>query len=133
MDDPITAKDLFVAIGAIVGSLIASGGFWAWLSRRDTRKNAATQLLLGLAHDRIIQLGMGYIERGSITKDEYEDFEKYLFGPYSVFGGNGLAEKVFAHVKLLPMSGKDTTRIRVVKEHDPNDPHTDGTYLAVVE
>lgn len=132
MDDPITAKDLFVAIGAIVGSLIASGGFWAWLSRRDARRNATTQLLLGLAHDRIIHLGMGYIERGSITKDEYEDFEKYLFGPYSVFGGNGLAEKVMAHVKLLPMSGKDSTRIRVVKEHDPNEPHNDGHYKTVV-
>lgn len=123
MDDPIMAKDLFVAIGAIVGSLIASGGFWAWLSRRDARRNATTQLLLGLAHDRIIHLGMGYIERGSITKDEYEDFEKYLYGPYSAFGGNGLAEKVMAHVKQLPMSGPDKTRFRVVKEHDPNESH----------
>lgn len=128
MNDPITAKDLFVAIGAIVGSLIASGGFWAWLSKRDTRRNATTQLLLGLAHDRIIHLGMGYIERGSITKDEYEDFEKYLYGPYSNFGGNGLAEKVMAHVKLLPMTGQDKTRFRVVKEHNSNESHNDNQY-----
>lgn len=131
MDDPITAKALVVAIGSIVVSLVASGGFWAWLSRRDARRNATTQLLLGLAHDRIIHLGMGYIERGSVTKDEYEDFEKYLFGPYSAFGGNGLAEKVMAHVKLLPMSGPDKTRFRVVKEHDPNEPPNDNRYHSV--
>ena len=29
-------------------------------------------MLIGLAHDRIIYLGMTYIERGYITQDEYE-------------------------------------------------------------
>lgn len=87
----------------IVCSVMASSGFWAYLQRRDNLKGAHTQLLLGLAHDRIIHLGMSYIERGYLTKDEYEDFEKYLYQPYSEFGGNGLAEKVMTDVKRLPI------------------------------
>lgn len=29
-------------------------------------------MLIGLAHDRIVYLGMSYIDRGWITQDEYE-------------------------------------------------------------
>lgn len=94
---------LIQAVITITCSVIASSGFWAYFQRRDTLKGAHTQLLLGLAHDRIIHLGMSYIERGYLTKDEYEDFEKYLFKPYSEFGGNGLAEKVMNDVKRLPI------------------------------
>lgn len=104
------------ALTGIVTSAIASSGFWAYLQKRDTRKDATNQLLLGLAHDRIVHLGMTYIERGSVNKDEYEDLIKYLYGPYSSFGGNGLAEKVMADVAKLPMTG--VTKIRLVKEHN---------------
>lgn len=60
-------------------------------------------LLVGLAHDRIVHVGRGYIRRGWITFDEYEDFMKYLYDPYSKFGGNGLAEKVAEGVRALPI------------------------------
>lgn len=94
---------LFVT--GLVTAFGASGGFWAWLTHRDTQKKAWTQLLLGLAHDRIIFLCMKYVDRGSITKDEYEDLVKYLWAPYSTFGGNGLAEKIMRDVQNLPMRG----------------------------
>lgn len=110
--------DIAITIITVVGTVVASGGFWAWLQKKSILKSAQTQLLLGLAHDRIIHLGMSYLQEGSITKDQYEDLEKYLYVPYSAFGGNGLAEKVMTDVKLLPMSGVTKTRIRVVKEHD---------------
>lgn len=61
---------------------------------------------------------MSYMARGSITKDEYEDLLKYLWIPYSAFGGNGLAERVMADVKLLPMTGANKSRLVAVKEHD---------------
>lgn len=93
--------------------VIASGGMWSYLERRAERRakrqsaqelnSPQTRLLLGLAHDRIIFLGMQYIGRGWITKDEYEDFDKYLWEPYSEFGGNGLAEKVHEEVRSLPI------------------------------
>jgi hypothetical protein len=123
-------EQLLTVIVTIITAIGASGGFWAYLQKRDTRKNATNQLLLGLAHNEIIRQGMTYIERGSITKDEYEDLEKYLYGPYSEFGGNGLAEKVMAEVKLLPMTGAHKTRARIVKEHNEHDysPRSQGSY-----
>ena len=129
MNDPITAGQLLLGfLATVITALAGAGGFWAWLERRSTRKSATLQLLLGLAHDRIVHLGMGYIDSGSITKDEYEDLIKYLWVPYSAFGGNGLAEKVMTLVKLLPMSGKGKTRIQVVKEHhEPTEhPRSEG-------
>ena len=89
----------------VIASVGASSGFWAWLQKRDTKKSATTRLLLGLAHDRIIFLGMSYIDRGWITKDEYEGFFKYLYAPYQDFGGNGLAERVMVDVQSLPIRG----------------------------
>lgn len=88
---------------AIFASVTASGGLWTYLQKKDTIKGATTQLLLGLAHDRIIYLGMKYIEQGWVTKDEYEDFLHYLCEPYSKFGGNGIAEKVMKEVATLPI------------------------------
>lgn len=87
----------------IVVAVLASSGFWAFIQSKSDTKTANVQLLLGLAHDRIVALGMGYIDRGWITKDEYEDLLKYLYTPYSKFGGNGLAEKVMEGVKALPI------------------------------
>lgn len=58
------------------------------------KKDVKTEMLIGLAHDRIIYLGMQYIERGSITKDEYENLNDYLYKPYFKMGGNGAAKRV---------------------------------------
>jgi hypothetical protein len=99
----------------VVASIVASSGFWAWMMKRSSRNDATTKLLLGLAHDRIVFLGMSYADRGWITKDEYEDFFKYLYQPYSEFGGNGLAEKVMLEVKALPIKNAHKTEIVVEK------------------
>ena len=45
-------------------------------------------MLVGLAHDRIIHLGMVYVTRGYITQDEYENLNDYLYQPYEKMGGN---------------------------------------------
>lgn len=111
---------LLVAGITAIASVGASSGFWAYMSSRDKVKSATIQLLLGLAHDRIIFLGMSYVERGWITKDEYEDFMKYLYTPYSEFGGNGLAEKVMNEVKQLPMRGYHNPVVQVLKEKNVN-------------
>lgn len=87
----------------VAASLTASSGFWAWFMKRTEKRSATTQLLLGLAHDRIVFLGMEYIRRGWLTKDEYDDFIKYLYAPYANFGGNGLAEKIKEEVARLPL------------------------------
>ena len=87
----------------VVCAVLASSGFWAWMSSRREKNDAKTRMILGLGHDRIISLAMKYIERGWITQDEYEDLNKYLYIPYREMGGNGTAERVMTEVKKLPI------------------------------
>lgn len=106
------------AIVALIASIMGSTGMWAYLSTRDKRKDASIRLLLGIAHDRIIFLGMSYLDRGWLSKDEYEDLIKYLYAPYSEFGGNGLAEKVMDDVRKLPIKNNTppTLHSQIIKE-----------------
>lgn len=95
------------SITQITLAIIASSGLWTFIStmvsRRLDRKDAKSKLLLGLAHDRIIELGMIYIDRGYITKDEFENLHDYLYKPYEEMGGNGTAKKVVEDCKHLPI------------------------------
>lgn len=87
----------------IVVTATASSGFWAFLQSMSNKKDARLELLIGLAHDRIVSTGKNYIDRGWLTYDEYEDFLNYLYKPYNRFGGNGLAERVMKEVAALPI------------------------------
>lgn len=87
----------------VVCAVFASSGFWAFLQKIGSKKDASKKLLVGLAHDRIIFLGQRYIDIGSITSDEYENLVDYLYIPYVECGGNGTAEKVINDVKKLPI------------------------------
>lgn len=112
MEDNMTAF-VVTQIVTVTIAVAASSGFWAWLQRRDTKKSATTELLRGLAHDRIVFLGLSYIERGWITKDEYEGMMHYLYEPYALVGGNGLAEKVVIEIGKLPIrNGASLKKVR---------------------
>lgn len=89
----------------IACSVLASSGMWAFLSKRLDRKDARTELLMGIAHDRIIFLGMMYVERGYITQDEYENLYLYLYEPYKKVGGDvaGSVKRVMSEVDKLPI------------------------------
>lgn len=83
----------------ILCSIIASSGLWAYISKKTDKKDVRTQMLIGLAHDRILSLGMQYLERGDwITRDEYENLHDYLYVPYEKMGGNGSAHRVMLEV-----------------------------------
>ena len=58
-------------------------------------------MLLGLGHDKIMYLGMKYVERGYITRSEYENLVEYLYKPYKKMGGNGVAERLMREVDKL--------------------------------
>lgn len=90
-------------IVTIICSVIASSGFWAYLQRRYEKRDSKTELLIGLAHDRIMWLGMHYIHRGWIGQDEYENLHDYLYQPYDKSGGNGSARRVMQEVEKLPI------------------------------
>lgn len=82
-------------------SLLASSGLWTFLQRYHEKRDGKSQMLLGLGHDRIIDLGMHYIERGWITDDEYENLVDYLYKPYKQLGGNGTAKRIIEEVQKL--------------------------------
>ncbi len=88
-------------IVAVLCTLLASGGFWALLTKLLDKKSAKTKMLLGLGHDRIMSLGMKYISNGQITQSEYENLYKYLYEPYKKMGGNGSAERLMREVDKL--------------------------------
>lgn len=87
----------------IVVSFAASSGFWLYIGKFKERKSLQTELLIGLAHDRIVWLGMKYISRGSISQDEYENLSTFLYKPYDALGGNGTAKRIMAEVEKLPI------------------------------
>ena len=87
----------------IICSVLASSGFWAFIQKRSEKNDLRTQMLIGLGHDRIINLGMSYIERGWITQDEYENLYVYLYKPYQEIGGNGSAKRIMEEVSRLPI------------------------------
>ena len=88
---------------AVLSSILASSGLWAYFAKKAERKDVKTEMLLGLAHDRIMFLGMSYIERKWITSDEYEKLYEYLYKPYEKLGGNGSAQRVMNEVNKLPI------------------------------
>ena len=90
-------------IMTIVCSCLASSGLWALIQRHLDRKDARTQMIIGLGHDRIVWLGLKYIDRGWITQDEFENLSKWLYEPYEKMGGNGSAKRIMDEVRKLPL------------------------------
>lgn len=90
-----------VIITALV-TVLASSGFWSYWSKKSSKTDARTKLLVGLAHDRIMQGGKFYIDRKWISDDEYENLYDYLYKPYKELGGNGTAERIMDDLKNLP-------------------------------
>lgn len=101
----------------VFSSVLASSGLWAYITKRLEKKDVKTQMLMGLGHDRIMYLGMSYIERGYITSDEYENLYEYLYKPYEKMGGNGSAKRVMNEVNKLPIH-KSTYEEEYNHEHE---------------
>ena len=87
----------------VICSVLASSGLWTYILQRREKTDLKTQMLIGLGHDRIMYLGMSYIQRGWITKDEYENLNDYLYKPYELMGGNGSAKRVMEEVRKLEL------------------------------
>ena len=93
-------------VQTIIVALIAacsSSGLTGFVMFLIQRKDAKKDLLIGLAHDRIMSLGEQYLARGDLTKEEYENMHDYLYVPYRALGGNGTAEKMMHEVDRLPL------------------------------
>ena len=100
----ISIENDLITVGlAIFCAVLASTGFWTFLSKRDARQDATTKLLMGLAHDTILQRGSVYLRRGYITYEEYNDLDTYLMKPYMGLGGNGMAQRIMTEIQKLPI------------------------------
>lgn len=86
----------------IFTSVLASSGLWAFLGSRLDRHTAEKEMLLGIGHMELVFYGMQYIERGWITKDEYDTLQD-LYKPYKKLGGNGSGTKIMNEIEKLPL------------------------------
>ena len=105
-------------IQAVV-SVLASGGLWSFLSKKqeihfeelerkrkeeaeaEEKNDVKTKLLVGLAHDRLIYLTNKYLEEGWISSENYENLT-YMYEPYIQGGGNGTVKRNMEKVEKLP-------------------------------
>ena len=110
------SEEMIVALKAAIGRVATSSGIWSYIQKRSTNHTAQTRLLMGLAYDKIITIGMGYIQRGWVSKDEYEEYLKYLVEPYKEMGGNGVADRIAKDVGALPFRTVQFAEI-VIKEN----------------
>lgn len=98
-------------IMAIIVSVFASSGFWAFMlgmyERRRKRESAEDRALKALLHDRVFEISKQLIIRGSVTTEEYDNL-KYLYEPYQELGGNGTCKRLKAEVDKLPIIEQET-------------------------
>ena len=96
----------------VLGSFMASSGFWLYVQKKLDRRDCNSKMLIGLGHDRIISLGIQYLDRGYVTHDELESLLDYLWTPYCELGGNGSAKKIIDDVLRLPVKNNHARRIK---------------------
>ena len=94
-------------LSVFIGGILGSTGLWTFLQTRNECSDNRSKMLMGLAHDRILELGTIYIERGYITPDEYENLIDYLYKPYSGLNGNGSAKRIVEICMKLPIKSSN--------------------------
>lgn len=106
IDSDLLTMRIFELVITSLTAILASSGFWLYFERKRTSNAAIKQMLLGLAHVRIVELSMEYIGRGCITQDEHECLIDYLYKPYKALGGNGATDRLIKEVDSLPLQQK---------------------------
>lgn len=119
------AQSILDHVVTIVVAVLASSGFWALLEYKlrnrkelDKQQEMQTNLLMGLAHDRIVFLALKYVEQGCITHAEYENLSAFLYKPYLALGGNGIVKRLMAEIDKLPITPSDIKSLN--REGDSN-------------
>jgi hypothetical protein len=101
---------LQIVITAIT-AVAASSGFWAFINRKRNVGSLTRQLLIGLAHDRIVTLSLEFIHRGWVTQEEHENLCVFLVNPYQLMGGDGSVSRLMDDVNKLPIKAIPLTTI----------------------
>lgn len=116
-------------IVTIVGSVFASSGLWAFVSMliqhkhdkdeaEDQTNVALSNMVRGLAHAKIVEVGTRFLKKGYVTFDDLDEFNHYLYKPYEALGGNGYAKKIWEQVSKLPVVLDEPIVERKEEPHD---------------
>lgn len=89
----------------IITALLTSSGLWAFLGSRLEKNSAERELIVGIGHIELVFFGMQFLERGWITRDEYDTMQE-LYKPYVKLGGNGSGTKIMKEIENLPIREK---------------------------
>lgn len=85
----------------IISSVLASGGLWAFIQARLSRKSAIAVALQCLLRDRILSLEKMYKEQGYCDPDDKTNIE-HMFKSYQELGGNDVAHVAYKNIMALP-------------------------------
>jgi len=100
MDQTLTLLQIVVTA---ITAIAASSGFWVFINRKRNINSLTRQLLIGLAHDRIVTLSLEFIGRGWITQEEHENLYVFLYNPYQLMGGDGSVLRLMDDINKLPI------------------------------
>lgn len=117
------SPEVQMVLTAVISALSSSGVMSLilyFVQRRDRRKeqeelnkSAQTRILLGLGHDKIIDLTDKFVRRGAITLKEKRNLE-FLANPYFEAGGNGDAKIGYDACQKLPVISDEDAEVRDV-------------------
>lgn len=106
-------KDSLEIILSIVGSSSLTSFIMFLINRRDrikenekTDTSARDKMLIGLGHDRILDITDKIIKRGGITLKEKQNL-RYLYEPYKELGGNSDCEICYDACLKLPIVSEE--------------------------
>lgn len=98
----MTKSEILVAIFC---AIFSSVGFWTFVNNvyqnAREKKSAERKALLGLLHEKLAERAETYMQRNGITRQEYEDFNKYIYEPYKELGGNGTGQRLKEEIDKL--------------------------------
>lgn len=85
--------------------LTAVMGYVIWLLQNHKKRKDDTREALVILLRETIEWRHGlYIDRESLTREEYHDFEN-IWTVYSRLGGNGTGERMWNEIKTKPIRG----------------------------
>lgn len=98
----MTKSEILVAIFC---AIFSSVGFWTFVNNvyqnMREKKSAERKALLGLLHEKLAERAETFMTRNGITRQEYEDFNKYIYEPYKELGGNGTGQRLKEEIDKL--------------------------------
>ncbi|MBQ1294971.1 MAG: hypothetical protein IIY21_13090 [Clostridiales bacterium] len=88
-------------------SIVLTGvmGYVVWLLQNHKNSKDDTKMALVVLLRETIELRYSlYVDRESLTKEEYKDFEE-LYQVYHRLGGNGTGTRMYEEIKQKPVKG----------------------------